>query len=155
MGQNLYTQGSLLCRYEYARMSRVGDYLYAGPDMIEQNMGMQMIIRGHREFYLMISAGVKLQAARAECEFVLDDTSEVILYSKSMEGEELSHTVRLPGLPDRPNRATRLHLSLSFIGKRKCRVRVTDLALKFLSVFRQTLGSSHYLCGGKNAGKGE
>lgn len=72
-------------------MSRVGDYLYAGPDMIEQNMGMQMIIRGHREFYPMISAGVNWYMARAECEFVLDDTSEVIPYSKSMEGEELSY----------------------------------------------------------------
>ena len=129
MGQNLYTKGACYAAMEYARMSRVGDYLYAGPDMIEQNMGMQMIIRGHREFYPMISAGVNWYMARAECEFVLDDTSEVILYSKSMEGEELSHTVRLPGLPDRPNRATRLHLSLSFIGKRKCRVRVTDLGL--------------------------
>ena len=36
----------------------------------------------------MISAGVNWYMARAECEFVLDDTSEVILYSKSMAGEE-------------------------------------------------------------------
>ena len=129
MGQNLYTKGACYAAMEYARMNRVGDYLYAGPDMIEQNMGMEMIIRGHQEFYPMISAGVNWYMARAECEFVLDDTSEVILYSKSMAGEELSHTVRLPGLPDRPNRATRLHLDLSFIGKRKCRVRVTDLGL--------------------------
>ena len=57
--------------------SRVGDYLYAGPDMIEQNMGMEMIIRGHQEFYPMISAGVNWYMARAECEFVLDDTSAV------------------------------------------------------------------------------
>ena len=44
MGQNLYTKGACYAAMEYARMNRVGDYLYAGPDMIEQNMGMEMII---------------------------------------------------------------------------------------------------------------
>ena len=155
MGQNLYTKGACYAAMEYARMSRVGDYLYAGPDMIEQNMGMQMIIRGHREFYPMISAGVNWYMARAECEFVLDDTSEVILYSKSMEGEELSHTVRLPGLPDRPNRATAAS-SVAFLHRKTEMPCPGDGSWpwKSLSVFRQTLGSSHYLCG-KNAGKGE
>ena len=67
MGQNLYTKGACYAAMEYARMNRVGDYLYAGPDMIEQNMGMEMIIRGHQEFYPMISAGVNWYMARAEC----------------------------------------------------------------------------------------
>ena len=131
MGQNLYTKGACYAAMgEYARMNRVGDYLYAGPDMIEQNMGMEMIIRGHQEFYPMISAGVSWYMARAECEFVLDDTSEVILYSKSMAGEELPHGAAAGLLPDRPNRCDEADiLDLSFIGKRKCRVRVTDLGL--------------------------
>lgn len=60
MGQNLYTKGACYAAMEYARMNRVGDYLYAGPDMIEQNMGMEMIIRGHQEFYPMISARCQL-----------------------------------------------------------------------------------------------
>ena len=129
MGQNLYTKGACYGAMEYAGMSKVGDYLYAGPDMIEQNIGMEMIIRGHQEFYPLISAGVNWYMARSECEFILDDISEIVLYSKSMSGEQLSHTMKLPGLMDRPNRATRLRMELRFTGKRKCKVTVTDLGL--------------------------
>lgn len=129
MGQNLYTKGACYAAMEYARMNRVGDYLYAGSDMIEQNLGMEMIIRGQREFYPMISAGVNWYMAGAECEFLLEDTDEVVIYSKSMSGEELSHTVHLDSLPERPDKATRLHLELKFIGKRKCQVTITDLGL--------------------------
>ena len=129
MGQNLYTKGACYAAMEYAGMNRVGDYLYAGPDMIEQNIGMEMIIRGRKEFYPMISAGVNWYMAYQECEFILDDTDEVILCSKSMNGELFFHTIKLTNLPQRPNRATRLHMELRFIGKRKCKVILTDLGL--------------------------
>lgn len=129
MGQNLYTKGACYSAMEYARMNKVGDYLYAGPDMIEQNLGMEMIIRGRKEFYPMISAGVNWYMARQDCEFILDDMDEIVLYSKSMSGEELSHTVKLENLPKRPNRATRLHMELRFISKRKCKLLFTDLGL--------------------------
>ncbi len=128
-GQNLYTKGACFAAMEYAHMTKSGDYLYAGPDMIEQNLGMEMLIRGHREFYPLISAGINWYIARQECEFILDDTDEVVIYSKSMNGEQLSHSVKLDHLPDRPNKATRLSMKLRFEGKNKCRATFTDLGL--------------------------
>lgn len=129
MGQNLYTMGACYGAMEYAHMTKLGEYLYAGPDMIDQNIGMEMLIRGHKEFYPMISAGVNWYMARHTCEFILDDIDEIVLYSRNMNGEQLSHTVKLENLPKRPNRATRLHMELKFISKRKCRLEITDMGL--------------------------
>ncbi len=129
MGQNLYTTGACYGAMEYAHMTKLSDYLYAGPDMIDQNIGMEMLIRGHREFYPMISAGVNWYMAGHTCEFILDEMEEVVLYSRSMSGEQLSHTIKLEDLPKRPNRATRLRMELKFISKRKCRVLLTDMGL--------------------------
>lgn len=129
LGQNLYTRGACHASMEYAHMSKMGDYLYKSPDMIEQNLGMEMIIRGHKEFYPMISAGINWYMARHQCEFILDDVRDLVLYSKSLSGEMMEHRIALPGLPNRPNRATRLRLSLSFKSRDKCLVRLQDLGL--------------------------
>lgn len=129
LGTNLYTKGACYASMEYAHMSRMGDYLYNSPDMIEQNIGMEMMIRGHQEFYPMISAGINWYMARHKCEFVLDDVEELVLYSKSLKGETMEHRIPLKGLPKRPNRATRLKLKLSFGSREKCLVHVEDMGL--------------------------
>ena len=77
----------------------------------------------------MISAGINWYMARHQCEFILDDVRDLVLYSKSQSGEMMEHRIALPGLPNRPNRATRLRLSLSFKSRDKCLVRLQDLGL--------------------------
>ncbi|MDY3920057.1 MAG: DUF5716 family protein [Candidatus Limivivens sp.] len=129
MGQNLYTKGACYGAMSHCGMARMGDYLYAGPDMIEHNIGMEMLVRGNQEFYSMISAGINWYMARHECEFILDDTRELVFYSRHLDGTQMVHTVTLTDLPSRPNRATRIRLRMEFTAKNRCRVRMEDLGL--------------------------
>lgn len=129
MGDNLYTKGACYGAMARCGMAGSGDYLYAGPDMIEYNMGMEMLVRGNREYYSMITAGVNWYSARHVCEFILDDTKDIVFLSRHLDGSQMSHTVTLTELPKRPNRATRIHLEMEFISKKRCRVRMEDLGL--------------------------
>ena len=110
-------------------MQTLDHYVYAGPDMIEHNVSMDMIRKGTKCRVEMVSAGINYYMAYYECEFILDDTDELVLLTRSIHGEEMTHTVKLKDLPKRPNRATRIHMELTFQAKDKCRVLLNDLGL--------------------------
>ena len=129
MGQNLYTKGACYSAMQRCGMLKKGDYLYHGPDMMEYNIGMNMLIRGNDEYYPMSSAGLNWYAAKSECEFVLDDTDCVEICSVHMNGTKKTHTIALTDLPERPNRATRIHMKIEFASKDRCRVILEDLGL--------------------------
>lgn len=129
MGQNLFTKGACYGAMAHCGMAPAAPYLYAGADMIEHNIGMEMLVRGVPEYYPMITAGINWYMARHECEFILDDTADLVFHSRSVNREEMTHTVTLTDLPPRPNRATRIHLMMEFTAKNRCRVQMEDLGL--------------------------
>ena len=128
-GKNLYTKGACYGAMNQTGADSIGNFLYDGPDMIEYNIGMSMLINGQEHYHNMISAGINFYMAFYECEFILDATEEIVLHSRSMNGERMSHTIELTGLPNRPNRATRIRLQLVFTAKNKCRVHLDDCGL--------------------------
>ena len=118
----------------YAAMEENGatackDTLYLSDDMIQHNLGMWMEIRGQEGYYPLVNAGINWYMARHTCEFLLGDEKEVVIYSRTVRGEEMEHTLALVQLPDRPRRATRLRLDISFTAPDRCRVRAEDLGL--------------------------
>jgi len=128
-GENLFSKGACYGAMDKEGVAPLGDYLFAGPDMIEQNISMPMIVKGKEIQYHLISAGVSWFMARHECEFILDNTEEIRLYSKSMSSEEMQHSILLTDLPDRPNRATRIRMEIEFTSVNKCRICMDDLGL--------------------------
>lgn len=128
-GKNLYTKGACYAAMEQAGVANIGNYLFAGEDMLEYNMGMMMQKGGAESYVNMISAGINWYVAHYECEFLLDDTEEIEIYSKSMSGAEMVHTISLKNLPERANLATRLHFEMYFTAKNRCCVRIDDLGL--------------------------
>lgn len=128
-GQNLFSKGACYGAMEQAGEISIGDYLFVSPDMIEQNISMPMYIRGNEKQYHLISAGVNWYMASHVCEFILDHISEIRIYSKSMNGEEMEHSIVLGDLPERPNRATRLRMETAFTSKNRCRIHLDDLGL--------------------------
>lgn len=77
----------------------------------------------------MINAGINYYMAYFECEFILDGTDELVFFTRSIHGESMAHKVRLTDLPKRPNRATRIHMEITFTAKDKCRIRLEDMGL--------------------------
>lgn len=128
-GRNLYSKGACYGAMVLAGMQTLDHYVYAGPDMIEHNVSMDMIRKGTKCRVEMVNAGINYYMAYYECEFILDDTDELVLLTRSIHGEEMTHTVKLKDLPKRPNRATRIHMELTFQAKDKCRVLLNDLGL--------------------------
>lgn len=128
-GRNLYTKGAC-----YAAMERLGvgrkldNFLFFSDDMITTNLGMQMDIRGKNSNYLLIGAGVNWFEAGHVCEFIPEDTKEILIYGKSMMGGEAeSYSIFLKELPERPARTTRLQMQMKFIARDRCKVTIRDL----------------------------
>lgn len=128
-GRNLYTKGAC-----YGACHRLGignkldGFLYCSEDMVESNLSMQMEVRGKTSPYQLVGAGVNWFDAGHICEFILDDTEEVVLYSRSMMGGPVSsYTIELKKLPKRPGRTTRLQLKAVFTAADRCQVTIRDL----------------------------
>ena len=128
-GRNLYTKGAC-----YGACQRLGviktldGYLYKSEDMVEYNISMEMEIRGKLTNYLLIGAGVNWFDAEHTCEFMLDETVEIVIYAKSMMGGTVSgYTIGLKNLPKRPARTTRLQMKAAFTAADRCRITIRDL----------------------------
>ena len=128
-GQNLYSKGACYGAMSLSGMKPLENVIYAGPDMIEHNISMKMFQRGTESRVDMVSAGINYYMAYYACEFILDDTEELVFSSRSIRGDSMTHTVKLEGLPKRPNRATRIHMEITFTARNKCRVRLEDMGL--------------------------
>lgn len=127
-GKNLFTKGAC-----YGAMERMGlfgtqDMLFMGADLVHENLGMNMRIRGRETYYPLITAGVNWYEAHHVCEFIPDQERSIAIITKPMTGgQEVSHLLRLTHIPQRPNRATRLRMSVYFVSSTRCRVEVEDL----------------------------
>jgi len=127
-GKNLYSRGAC-----YAAMERCGliadrGILFGGRDMIRVNLAMEMRIRGKKDLYPLINAGVNWYEAHHTCEFILDGEHEIRLTSRPITGgEPVLHILRLNGLLKRPPRATRLRMTVYFTAACCCVVEIEDL----------------------------
>ncbi len=127
-GMNLYSKGACYAAMERAGLLPGREMIFSGIDMVEQNLGMEMMVRGKETFYPLVNAGVNWFDVHEVCEFILRDEREVQVISRPMDlGEATVHILRLPGLPKRPDRATRLRLTVSFSSPTCCNLKCEDL----------------------------
>ena len=128
-GDNLFVKGACYGAMEQGGITSAGNFLFKGPQMVEHNVGMHMMVRGIVSYQPMISAGVSSYAAFYQCEFLLNGTDEVVLETRDLKGVEATHTITLTNLPKRPNRATRIHMCLTFPSSNQCKVQMDDMGL--------------------------
>lgn len=127
-GPNLYSRGAC-----YGAMERMGqqaapELLFMGADIVHENLGMNMRVRGKEVYYPLITAGVNWYEAHHVCEFIPDHEEAVTIITKPMAGgQEVRHLLRLKDFPDRPNRATRLKMTVYFVSASHCVVEVEDM----------------------------
>lgn len=127
-GKNLFSKGACYAAMERAGLIPGRDILFGGRDMIEVNLGMEMNIRGKETYYPMVSAGINWYEAHHTCEFILNQEREIRLISRPMtQGGSVLHFMRLPGLPERVNRSTRLRMTVYFSSPSRCHVEIEDL----------------------------
>ena len=127
-GRNLYSKGACYAAMERAGLVGGQNLIFGGRDMIERNISMEMRVRGKDTFYPLISAGINWYEAHHTCEFVVNHEREIRVISQPMaQGESIVHMMRLPGLPARPDRATKLRMDVYFSSPVKCHIEVEDM----------------------------
>lgn len=127
-GKNLFTKGACYGAMERMGLYGTSDMLFMGADLVRENLGMYMRIRGRETYYPLVTAGVNWYEAHHECEFIPDQEKSIAIITKPMTGgQEVAHLLRLTHFPDRPNRATRLRMSVYFVSSTRCVVEVEDL----------------------------
>lgn len=127
-GRNLYSRGACCAAME--RVGLIADHgiIFGGSDMIERNLGMEMCVRGKETYYPLVSAGINWYEAHHVCEFILNGEREIRVISQPMTpGESVVHTMRLPGMPRRPDRAARVRMTVYFSSAARCHLEVEDL----------------------------
>ena len=127
-GNNLFAKGACYRAAELAGGPQPQPYLFFGADKIPCNVGLS-VLNGQKDgIEVLIPAGVNWYEAKAECEVILYDKPVVdILFQPIIGTAMLKESILLDGLPERPNRATRLKIQVSFTQTTACKVRIQDL----------------------------
>lgn len=127
-GNNLFAKGACYGAKEKVEERNLKGYLYTGSDLVRINVGMEMLVFGTPAYHSLISAGVNWYEAMGDCEILLDDTKELTFVVTDMENTRKDrYSMSLPNLPQRPPKATRLHLHLEFEAADRCRIAVEDM----------------------------
>ena len=127
-GNNLFARGACAAGAERVITHKLKDYRYLGNSLVMTDVGMDMRVMGAQASYPLIEAGRNWYECSAECELILDGTEELVFNATAMgETEKRRIGMRLPGLPKRPNKTTRLNVKLQYISQKECEITVTDL----------------------------
>ncbi|MBO7711476.1 MAG: hypothetical protein J6S83_13485 [Lachnospiraceae bacterium] len=128
MGDNLYTKGACFAAMERCGLLPGKDMLFMGRDIISDNISMYLRVKGKEVYYPLISAGINWYEAHYECDIIPDGENSITLHTKPMTGgEETAHIMLLENFPDRPQRASRIRMTIYFTDARTCCVEAEDL----------------------------
>lgn len=127
-GNNLFVCGACYGAKEKAEDHSLKNYLYAGNSLVRVNVGMYMMIQGSEAYYPVIEAGVNWYEVIRDFELLLDGPKQLVFFVRPMDGEtKRKYAMELPGLPERPNGTTRLHIHVEYEAPQDCVITVTDL----------------------------
>lgn len=127
-GQNLFSKGAC-----YGAMAREGkitmpDIVFMGIDMVTENWEMTANVRGKLKYVPLIEAGVNWYEAHAEKEFVVDSRLCASLLSQGVgQDQAVEHVIRLDHFPRRPDRASRVRLSVWFSAPDRLEAQIRDM----------------------------
>ncbi|WP_130837649.1 DUF5716 family protein [Lachnoclostridium sp. Marseille-P6806] len=129
LGSNLYSRGAAcgaLLRRELPE--EAARCFYLDENRLSANIGV-VALRHERSAYCpLMSAGTSWYEARAEEEFFLEGKEEIRLVITPITGGTVrEETLRLTEPPERPERTTRIRLSLAMESARELGIRIEDL----------------------------
>lgn len=126
-GQNLYAKGACFAAVEGKYVNRVRDYLLACSERITTGVEMKISDRGRDKILRMIRPGVNWFGTDCSYDFIVDDVEELEFFLSPVDSREKQLVrVSLEDFPKRPNKATRITVSLSFTSDSRCHLMVKD-----------------------------
>ncbi len=128
-GRNMYSKGACYCGKDKAQPCELNkEYVFLGPDKLKFNLGLKMIVAGEEEYLAVADAGENWYDSGVTYDFVLGDAKSVPLIMTPLDGKGVENIeIELSGLPDRPAKASRLRLTVSFESETRMKIEVEDL----------------------------
>ncbi len=128
-GRNMYSKGACYCGKDKAQPCELNrDYVFLGPDKLKFNLGLNMYVGGEEEYIAVADAGENWYDSGVTYDFVLGNARSVPLIMTPLDGKGAETIeVELSGLPDRPPKASRLRLTVSFESECRMKIEVEDL----------------------------
>ncbi|MDO5134109.1 MAG: DUF5716 family protein [Eubacteriales bacterium] len=129
MGENLFSKGAAYSALlSEDRPAEIPESVFLAQDALRSNIGIEVLLREQTGYHVLLDAGTKWFNAEVEEDFILENGREFSLLQTPVTGGEPKQlTVRLAGLPSRPDRTTRLRVLLTMPSAGLLRVQVTDL----------------------------
>lgn len=138
-GQNLYSKGACYAASNGLLTNNVRDYLIACAQRITTGIEMKISDRGKDKILRMIRPGINWFGADCSYDFIVDDMKELELFLSPVDTKEKQLVrISLEDFPIRPNKTTRVTLSLSFTSDSRCHLMVKD---RGFGEFYQSSGS--------------
>jgi len=127
LGQNIYTKGACYKAVggEYAGFTE--NYFVETKETVFYDIGISM--EDEKDTFMpIISGGGQWYNTHGDLSIILDDTDTLtIIYRNHKDGDERRESVRIHGLPKRPNKTTRLSLSVEFDSPTEGAVVIRDM----------------------------
>ena len=102
--------------------------MYLSPSLIQNNVAMEMLVNGSPKTYPLVEAGKNWYEIHRELELILDEKEDLEFVVTPMEGgSKTRFSMKLPGLPKRPNKTTRLKICISYESSETCVIVVEDM----------------------------
>lgn len=129
MGENLFSKGAAYSALNSVdRPPEIQESVFLAKDALRSNIGIEVLLREQTGYHVLLDAGSRWYNAEVEEEFILESGKEFSLVQTPVTGgDKKTLTVRLDGLPERPERTTRLRVLLTMPSAELLRVLVTDL----------------------------
>lgn len=126
-GRNLFTKGA--CCHSYLQAHKEGcDYIYFSRHKLKRNIFLEVREGERTRYYELAEAGESRYEASASCQALLSGEPEIDLWLREPDSREaVIQSLKLPELPRRPDKLTRLNLELYCGRDGQLRVRATDL----------------------------
>ncbi|MCR5591230.1 MAG: hypothetical protein K6F73_06805 [Lachnospiraceae bacterium] len=128
-GRNMYSKGACYCGKDKTKPCELNkEYVFLGPDKLKFNLGLNMVVAGEEEYIAVADAGENWYDSGITYDVVLGNTKTVPFIMTPLDGKGAENIeVDLTGLPDRPAKASRLRIDVSFESERRMKIEVQDM----------------------------
>lgn len=127
VGQNIYTKGACYRAVGGEYKAFYDDFFVETKENVLSDIGITLDDEADT-FVPIITGGKQWYNTHGKLNVILDDTDSItIIYRNHKTGEEKRETVRIHGLPKRPNKTTKLSLEVEFDSPHEGAVIVRDL----------------------------
>ncbi len=128
-GNNLYSKGACYGALEKQNPTDINAMqVFLGEDKLKANIGMKILRQGVESYYAVLDAGINWYEVRSQFEVIINEGKQLSFIVTSLTGGVVTEeTIFLEGLPERPERTTRLLIQIRMISARQVQFTVTDM----------------------------